>query len=85
MHGGASLQFVKNIKNAGYTPIRIMFYYPNRSQAIKIQETLKTIYAGVGGEYYFGDSAWGVIKKRTGVDLLSILEKIADEKTKANG
>ncbi len=68
---------IKNIKNAGYKPIRIMFYYPNRKQAIRIQETLKTIYAGVGGEYYFGKGAWEIIKKKTGVDLLGILEKIA--------
>lgn len=74
---------VKNIKNAGYKPIRIMFYYPNRTQAIRIQETLKTIYAGVGGDYYFGDGAWKIIKKETGVDLLAILEKIADKKTKS--
>jgi hypothetical protein len=76
---------VKNIKNAGYKPIRIMFYYPNRTQAIRIQETLKTIYAGVSGEYYFGKGAWEVIKKKTGVDLLSILEKIAEQKTKTKG
>ena len=76
---------VKNIKNAGYKPIRIMFYYPNRTQAIRIQETLKTIYAGVNGEYYFGKGAWEIIKKKTGVDLLSILEKIADQKTKSKG
>jgi len=74
---------VKNIKNAGYKPIRIMFYYPNRTQAIRIQETLKTIYAGVSGEYYFGKGAWDIIKKKTGVDLLSILEKIANQKTKS--
>lgn len=73
---------VKNIKNEGYKPIRIMFYYPNRTQAIRVQETLKTIYAGVSGEYYFGKGAWEVIKKKTGIDLLSILEKIADQKTK---
>ncbi|MDD2909449.1 MAG: ApaLI family restriction endonuclease [Candidatus Pacebacteria bacterium] len=71
---------VRNIQNAGYTPIRIMFYYPNRTQAIRIQETLKTIYAGVGGEYFFGKEAWEAIEKKTGVDLLSILEKIADQK-----
>jgi type II restriction enzyme len=76
---------VKNIKNSGYKPIRIMFYYPNRTQAIRIQETLKTIYAGVSGEYYFGKGAWEIIKKKTGVDLLSILEKIADQKTKSKG
>lgn len=73
---------VKNIKNAGYKPIRIMFYYPNRKQAIRIQETLKTIYIGVGGKYYFGKGAWEVIKEKTGVDLLSILEKIAESRTK---
>ncbi len=73
---------IKNIKNAGYKPIRIMFYYPNRKQAIRIQETLKTIYAGVGGAYYFGKGAWEIIKKKTGVDLLSILEKIAKSRTK---
>lgn len=73
---------VKNIKNAGYKPIRIMFYYPNRKQAIRIQETLKTIYAGVDGEYYFGKGAWEIIKKKTGVDLLNILKKIAENNTK---
>ncbi len=73
---------IKNIKNAGYKPIRIMFYYPNRKQAIRIQETLKTIYAGVDGEYYFGKGAWEIIKKKTGVDLLDILEKIAKSRTK---
>lgn len=73
---------VQNIKNAGYKPIRIMFYYPNRNSAIRIQETLQTVYAGVDGKYYFGDSAWDFIKKETGVDLLKILEKIAKEKTK---
>lgn len=59
-----------------------MFYYPNRIQAIRIQETLKTIYTGVNGEYYFGKEAWEIIKKKTGIDLLSILENIADQKTK---
>ena len=71
---------VQNIKNAGYKPIRIMFYYPNRKQAIRIQETLKTIYAGVNGEYYFGKGAWEIIESKTGVNLLGILEKIANAK-----
>jgi len=73
---------IKTIKKAGYKPIRIMFYYPNRKQAIRVQETLKTIYAGVGGEYYFGKEAWGVIKKKTGIDLLGILETIANKRNK---
>lgn len=73
---------VQSIKNAGYKPVRIMFYYPSRAQAIRIQETLQTVYAGVDGEYYFGDNAWNFVKKETGVDLLSILEGIANTRTK---
>jgi hypothetical protein len=73
---------VQNIKNAGYKPVRIMFYYPNRSQAIRIQETLKTVYAGVSGEYYFGDDAWEFVRKETDINLLKILEDIAKGKTK---
>lgn len=73
---------VQNIKDAGYKPIRIMFYYPNRMQAIRIQETLKTVYAGVGGEYYFGNGAWDFVKKETKIDLLRILQNIARERTK---
>ncbi len=42
---------IQVISDAGYTPIRVMFYYPNRAQAIRIQETLETLYEGVGGEY----------------------------------
>lgn len=71
---------VKVIKEKGYIPIRVMFYYPQRSQAIKIQETLETLYRGIGGKYYYGDSAWQYIKDFTGIDLLEILEVIADSR-----
>ena len=68
---------IKVIHNAGYQPIRVMFYYPNRSQAQRIQNTLETLYNGIGGEYYYGDNAWAYVKKRTGMDLKEILQKIA--------
>lgn len=74
---------IKVIKAHGYKPIRIMFYYPQRTQAIKIQETLKTLYAGVEGEYYAGDAAWDYLKAYSGVDLKAILIQIADERTSA--
>lgn len=74
---------IKVISDAGYTPIRVMFYYPNRKQAIRVQKTLKTLYAGIGGYYYFGDTAWGYVKDRTGFDLKAELESIAREKTLA--
>ncbi len=70
------------ISDAGYTPIRVMFFYPNRAQAIRIQKTLETLYSGIGGHYYYGDSAWEYVKTRTGVDLKDILELLAEENTK---
>jgi hypothetical protein len=73
---------IQAIKAHGFTPIRVMFYYPNRDQAIRIQETLKTIYQGIGGEYYVGDEAWNYIVTRTGIDLKEILIGIARENRK---
>jgi len=73
---------IRAIEKAGFKPIRVMFYYPNREQAIKIQETLKTLYSAVKGEYYSGDKAWGYIQKITDIDLLGILTRIAEENTK---
>src|SRR5262245_45117247 len=70
---------IRAIVDAGNTPIRVMFYYPNRAQAIKIQQTLETLYKGVNGQYYFGDAAWQYVKKRTGVDLFAILQTLAQE------
>ena len=72
---------MQNIKNAGYKPIRIMFYYTNRDQAVRIQETLKTIYLGIEREYYRGDAAWSYVKKETNVDLFNILQDIVKNKT----
>lgn len=71
---------VKVIKAHDYTPIRVMFYYPQREQAIKIQETLQTLYKGVNGEYYAGDAAWNFLFSYTGIDLKEILTKIATER-----
>jgi len=73
---------VKVIEQHKLKPIRIMFYYPNRTQAIRIQNTLETIYKGVNGEYYAGDNAWQYILEITNIDLKHILLQIAEEKTK---
>jgi len=69
---------MKVVAEAGYTPVRVMFYYPNRAQAIRIQETLETLYLGAGGHYYYGDSAWSYIQSHTKIDLKGILENIAE-------
>lgn len=71
---------VKVIRERGYIPVRIMFYYPQRTQARKIQQTLETLYHGMGGEYYYGDEAWNYIHRLTGIDLLEILRSIAQSR-----
>lgn len=76
---------VKVIREHGFTPIRVMFYYPQREQAIRIQETLKTLYAGIEGEYYGGNEAWEFLKTYSGIDLKAILTQIANERTSENG
>lgn len=68
---------VQVISDKGYIPIRVMFYYPQRAQAQRIQETLKTLYQGIGGRYYYGDAAWRYIEEFTGINLLEVLECIA--------
>ena len=70
---------VRAIADAGYKPVRIIFYYPNRLQAIRIQQTLETLYAGVQGEYFYGEAAWDYVKQYTAVDLKSVLQSIAKE------
>lgn len=75
---------LKAVENAGFHPVRVMYYYPNRSQAIRIQRTLQTLYEGVGGEYHFGDAAWHFVNNRTGVNLLQILQELAAEHTERN-
>jgi hypothetical protein len=73
---------IRAISEQGFKPIRVMFYYPNRDQAIRIQETIKTVYAGIGGECYIGDDAWEYVSGRTGIDLKAILTRIAYENTR---
>lgn len=66
--------------DAGFAPVRVMFYYPNRDQAIRIQQALETLYKGAGGRYYYADSAWAYVKAQTGIDLKRIIEELAEER-----
>ena len=75
---------VKSISKQKLKPIRVMFYYPQREQAKRVQETLKTLYHGVRGEYYTEGDAWAFIREYTGIDLKSILEQIANERELVN-
>ena len=69
------------ICDAGRKPIRVMFYYPNRQQAVRIQQALESLYKSAGGEYHYGDAAWTYVKQRTEIDLLAILKELAMEKS----
>ena len=72
---------VQVIKAHGYKPIRVMFYSPQREQAIRIQQTLKTLYDGIGGEYFEREEAWNFLKDYSGIDLKSILTDIAHRRS----
>jgi hypothetical protein len=76
---------LKAVSDAGYHPIRVMFYYPNREQAVRIQQTLETLYQGIGGAYYYGDQAWEFVRSETGIDLRQILTELAEERMSASG
>ena len=76
---------IQAISAAGFTPIRVMFYYPNRDQAMRIQKALETLYLGVGGHYYYGDSAWNYVRDRTRIDLKQILVELASERRIIHG
>lgn len=69
---------VRIIKDAGYVPVRIMFFEPNRNQAIKNQVKLKKLYEDIGGEYYSGEDAWIYLKNQTGYDLKKLFEKLKE-------
>ena len=69
------------VRDAGHRPIRVMFYYPNRDQAIRIQQTLETLYNSLQGEYHYVNAAWAYVKQRTDIDLLEILKELAAERS----
>lgn len=71
---------LQSVKQAGFKPIRLMFYEPNREAAIRIQKSLASLYEEMGGEYHSGESAWSYLKNHTGVDLKAILEAMAKER-----
>ena len=76
---------IQAVGDAGYKPVRVMFYYPNREQAMRIQQTLESLYKSVHGEYYYADAAWAYVMRRTGVDLLGILKELAAERKAQDG
>lgn len=73
---------VEVIAEAGYRPVRVMFYSPQRDQAIKVQKRLEVLYKAKGGQYFQGRDAWQYVHDRTALDLYGMLERIAQESSK---
>lgn len=72
---------VRVIKEAGYNPVRLTFFEPNRDQAKIIQKRIKTLYNSdeIQGEFYEGQDTWNYIKKMTKIDLKKILEDLEEK------
>lgn len=69
---------IRIIKEAGYIPVRIMFFEPNRAKAVSIQTKLRKLYKEIGGEYYSGNDAWNYIKNETGIDLKNLFRNLKE-------
>ncbi|MCV9964904.1 ApaLI family restriction endonuclease [Pararhizobium sp. BT-229] len=64
---------VSSVKEAGYKPIRLMFFEPTGKEAVKIQDQLAAEYPLIGGEFHRGPAAFDFLKDYTGIDVLALL------------
>ncbi len=55
-------------------PVKVMYYMPNREQAIKIQQRVIASYKEKG-EVYIGKAAWQYIQEYAGFDLYAYFEQ----------
>lgn len=60
------------IAGAGHIPIKLMYFFPQRSQAAKIQTKMIALYRQKG-EAYIGEDAWKYVHEYTGFDLKGLL------------
>jgi len=61
-------------------PVRVMYYMPNRKQAIRIQERIIAAYAK-HGQAHIGRDVWNYIHTCTGFDLHAYLYKQTKDAT----
>lgn len=66
---------IRSIIDADHIPVRVMFYLPVRSQALRIQEKIVATFKEEGYAYV-GDDAWEYVKDRSGVDLRTLLSEL---------
>ncbi len=65
---------IASILEARMVPVRIMYYMPVRTQAIRIQERILDTFRS-SGEAYVGDDAWAYVKNYSGIDLEALLKE----------
>jgi type II restriction enzyme len=65
---------LKQIKKAGYTPIHIMFYYPNRSQAIKYNKLLRLFIMALAVNIFMVIALGNILKPKQALTCLSCLK-----------
>lgn len=70
---------LKVVRAQGFKPIRLVFYSPGSQQHQRHYDILRTIYAGVQGEFYLGEDAWKFVKNYTGTDLKALLAGLRTE------
>lgn len=69
---------VQGIVEYKYIPVRIMFFMPERKQAISIQNKIIELYRE-NGEAYVGDEAFEYVKNYSGIDIKKILNDFISE------
>lgn len=65
---------LKAVVEAGYSPVRLVLFEPNRASSRAIQSDLARLYASLGGTYLSGAPAWDYVQAKTGIDLLNALQ-----------
>lgn len=79
-HVRKEMDKVRCIVASGLVPVRVMYFWPNREQAQRIQTRITELYRQ-HGEAHIGQDAWAYIHTYTGFDLRGYLAQKAEEKT----
>jgi len=70
---------IRSILAAGYVPVRLILFAPERKAAMKVQRKMKPLYDSSGGRFLVGDEAFRFVEDRTGIDLHAILAGMGQE------
>ncbi len=68
---------IKAIIKEGYIPVRVMFFMPERKNAIDIQNKIISLYDKYG-EVYVGNDAFQYIKDYSSIDIKQVFEEFIE-------